>query len=48
MGEERGVHRVLVGKPEGKKSLGDPDVDGKITLRWIFRKLEGVVGTEWS
>jgi hypothetical protein len=24
MGEERGVHRVLVGKPEGKKTLGRP------------------------
>jgi hypothetical protein len=24
------------------------DVDGRIILRWIFRKLEGVVGTEWS
>jgi hypothetical protein len=22
MGEERGVHRVLVGKPEGKRPLG--------------------------
>ena len=25
--------------------LGDPDVDGRIILRWIFRKWEGVVGT---
>ena len=24
MGEERGVHRVLVGKPEGKRPLGKP------------------------
>ena len=24
MGEERGVHGVLVGKPEGKRSLGRP------------------------
>ena len=24
MGEDRGVHRVLVGKPEGKKPLGRP------------------------
>jgi len=31
----RGVYRVLVGKPEGK---GDPAVDGRIILRWIFRK----------
>jgi hypothetical protein len=43
MGEERGVHRVLVGKPKG-----DPHVDGRIILRWIFRKLEGVVGAGWS
>jgi hypothetical protein len=48
MGEERWVHRVLVGKPEGKRPLGDPDVDGRIILRWMFRKLEGVVGTGWS
>ena len=25
MGEDRGVHRVLVGKPEGKRPLGKPD-----------------------
>ena len=24
MGEERGLHRVLVGKPEGKSPLGRP------------------------
>jgi hypothetical protein len=27
---------------------GDPDVDGRIILRWIFRKWDGVVGTGWS
>jgi hypothetical protein len=27
---------------------GDQEVDGRIILRWIFRKLEGVVGTGWS
>jgi hypothetical protein len=48
MGEGRGVHRVLVGKPEGKRPWGDPDVDGRIILRWIFRKWEGVMGTGWS
>jgi hypothetical protein len=25
-----------------------PDVDGRIILRWIFRKWEGIVGTGWS
>ena len=48
MGEERGVHRVLVGKPEGKGHWGDPDVDGRIILRWIFRKLEGVLENGWG
>jgi len=47
MGEVRGVHRVLVGKPEGKIHRGDPEVDGRIILRFIFRKWEGVE-TEWS
>ena len=38
MGERRGIYRVLVGKPEGKNHLVDPGVDGRIILRWIFRK----------
>ena len=46
MGVGRGVHRVLVGKPEGKNHWGDLDIDGKI-LRWIFGKWEGVE-TGWS
>ena len=28
MGEGRRVHRVLVGKPEGKSHWGDLDIDG--------------------
>jgi hypothetical protein len=48
MGEERGLHMVLVGKPERNRPLGRPSVDGRIRLRWIFRKLEGVVVTGWS
>ena len=27
---------------------GDKDEDGRIILRWIFRKLEEIVGTGWS
>ena len=46
IGEGRGVHRVLVGKPEGKNHWGDLDVDGRIILRWIFGKWE-VVETGW-
>ena len=47
MEEGRDVHKVLVGKPEGKSHWGDQDVDGRIILRWIFRKWEGVVRTGW-
>jgi hypothetical protein len=45
MREGRGVHRVLVGKPEGKNHCGDPGVDGRIILRWIFRKWDVGVWT---
>ena len=48
MGEGRDVHRVLVGKLRERNHWGDPDVDGRIILRWIFRKWVGVVGTGWS
>jgi len=41
MEERRGVYRVLVGKPEGKRHLVDPGVDRRIILRWIFRKWDG-------
>jgi hypothetical protein len=48
MEEGRGVHKVLVGKPEGKRPLENQDVGGRIILKWIFRKWEGVVGNGWS
>ena len=43
MEEGRGVHKVLVGKPEETDHWGDQDVDGSIIIiiiiiRWIFRK----------
>jgi len=47
-GEGRVVHRVLVGNLKERDQWGDPDIDGKIILRWIFRKWEEVVGTGWS
>ena len=40
MGERRGLYRVLMGKLRERDHLGDPGVDGRIILRWIFRKYE--------
>jgi len=47
-GERRGVYRVLVGKPEGKRPLGDPDIDWRIILRWIIRKWDVGYGLDRS
>jgi hypothetical protein len=38
MGEGRGVYRVLVGNLRERDHWGDPRVDGRIILRWIFMK----------
>jgi hypothetical protein len=46
MGEERGVYRVLVGRPESKRPLGRPrhrwEDDIKLDLREI-----GINGANW-
>jgi hypothetical protein len=34
MEEGRYVYRVLVGRPEGKRPLGDLGVGGRIILKW--------------
>jgi len=38
MGMRRGVGRVLVRKPEGKKPLGKPRLRWEDNSKWIFRK----------
>jgi hypothetical protein len=48
MGEERGVHRVLVGKPEGMRSLGRPKRRWEDNIRMDLQEVGGVVGTGWS
>jgi hypothetical protein len=37
-----------MGKPEGRLHGGDPGVDGRIILRWIFRKWDVGVWTGLS
>jgi len=38
IGERRGVYRIVVGKPEGKRTLGRHRRRWGIILRWLFRK----------
>jgi len=49
IGARRGVYRVLVGNLRERNHLEDPGVDGRMILRWIFRKWDvGVwTGTSW-
>jgi hypothetical protein len=42
--KRRRVCRALVGKPEGRDHLEDPDLDGRVILRGIFRKCNGGMG----
>ena len=46
MGEDRGVHRVLVGKPGGKRSLGRPRRRWEDNIRMDLQKVEGGRG-DW-
>jgi hypothetical protein len=46
-GGERCEQGSSGGNPRERGHWGDPDVDGRIILRWIFRKWEGVE-TGWS
>jgi hypothetical protein len=48
MGERRGVYRVLVGKPEGRRPLGRPRHRWKDNIHWIFRKWDVGVWTGLS
>ena len=45
--EGRGVHRVLVGKDEGKRPLGRPRRRWKNNIKMDLQKVGGVE-TEWS
>jgi hypothetical protein len=40
IGEERKLYRVLVAKPEGKRSLGRPRHRWKVGIRMDLREIE--------
>ena len=42
IGEGRGVHRVLVGKPEGKRQLGRPRRRWEDNIKMDLREVGGV------
>jgi hypothetical protein len=44
VGKERCL-RIVVGRPEGRNHLGDPGVDGRIIIKWIFKTWDG--GMDW-
>jgi hypothetical protein len=46
MGEERGVHRVLVGKPKGKRPLGRPRSRWEDNIKMDLQEVGGVRG-DW-
>jgi hypothetical protein len=49
MGEERGVYRVFVGKPEGKRPLGRPRLRWEDNIRMDLQEL-GCLGSglDWA
>ena len=49
VGQRRDVYRVLVENLKERDHLGDPGIDGRIMLRWLFRKWDvGVwTGSSW-
>jgi hypothetical protein len=46
MGEDRGVHRLLVGKPEGKRPLGRPRRSLEDNIKIDFQEVGGGRG-DW-
>ena len=44
MGDGRGVHRVLIGKPEGKRPLGRPRCRWEDNIKMDLREVVGVGG----
>jgi len=47
MGKRRCVYRFLVGKPEGKRPLGRPRLDGRRIKKKMDLQEVGCGGMEW-
>ena len=49
MGEMRGIYRVLVGKPEGKRPLGRPRYRWEHNIKMDLQEFgcEGIAGLIW-
>jgi hypothetical protein len=38
MGKMRNAYKIFVGKPERKRPVRSPSVDGRIILKWVLEK----------
>jgi hypothetical protein len=47
MGQGRGVHRVFVGKPEGRTPFGRPKRRWEDNIKMDLQEVAGVVCTGW-
>ena len=48
MGDSRSAYRVLVGRPDGKRSLGRHRLRWKIEIKMYLEEVEKGYGLEWS
>jgi len=46
MGDRKGIYRVMVGNLRKRGHFEDQGLDGRIILRWIFRKCVGRYGLD--
>jgi hypothetical protein len=49
IGERRGAHKVLAGRPDGKRQLENLVVDEMVIMKWIFKQRDGetLTGLIW-